>query len=98
MSWKTAEPHTNRDTLAGQFRALRTLAICLEARLAHYEKEWYMEHRARADLEGERAINEILTNRIDALEAAIDAVFAADDSHPIVRQAALDNLYKVRNT
>lgn len=99
MGWKDAPLADDRDALAKQFRALRTLAASFEARLGHYEKQRHVEHRAQADLEGERATNELLTQRVEALEAAIDAVIVYDwsDCDSDV-QDAMAALSRVRNS
>lgn len=73
MSWKTAPLADNYNDLARQFRALRTFAVCQEARLNHYENVRHMEHLAQAQIEGERAANAMLTEEVERLNALLDA-------------------------
>ncbi len=70
--WTPPKPAETYDSLVKQFRALCSLTASFEAQLRHYQHDHHCEVTARAQIEGERAANQILTNEIDRLLAEID--------------------------
>jgi hypothetical protein len=72
MAWTPPKPAATYDTLLKQFRALCTLHAAVEAQLRTYQDDNRREMKARAQLDGERAANQFLTNELDGLLEEID--------------------------
>lgn len=70
--WKPPKPAETYDSLVRQFRALCSLTASFEAQLRHYQMDHHAEVTARAQIDGERAANQILTDEIDRLLAEIE--------------------------
>lgn len=72
MAWTPPKPAETYETLVKQFRALCALHASVEAQLRTIQWDQHREMQARAQLDGERAANQVLTNEIDRLLAEND--------------------------
>lgn len=71
MAWTPPKPADNYDALVKQFRALCSFTASIEAQLRYFQNDHHREIMARAQLDGERAANQVLTNEIDRLLSEI---------------------------
>ena len=76
MAWTPPKPAETYDVLVKQFRALCALHASVEAQLRAIQMDKHRENQARAQLDGERAANAVLTDEIDRLLAEIDGLHA----------------------
>lgn len=74
MSWTPPKPAETYDALVKQFRALCALHASVEAQLRSIQWDQHREMQARAQLDGERAANQVLTDEIDRLLAENDGL------------------------
>ena len=72
MAWTPPKPAETYDVLVKQFRALCAFTASIEAQLRHYQMDQHYETRARSQIEGERAANQVLTDEIDRLLGEIE--------------------------
>lgn len=72
MAWTPPKPADSYDALVKQFRALCAFTASIEAQLRHYQMDEHYETKARSQIEGERAANQVLTDEIDRLLAEIE--------------------------
>lgn len=72
MAWTPPKPADSYDSLVKQFRALCAFTASIEAQLRHYQMDQHHETKARSQIEGERAANQVLTDEIDRLLAEIE--------------------------
>ena len=72
MAWTPPKPAETYDTLVKQFRALCAFTASIEAQLRHYQMDQHREVTARAQIEGERAANQALSDEIDRLLCEIE--------------------------
>lgn len=72
MAWTPPQPAETYDSLVKQFRALCSLHASVEAQLRSIQWDKHREMQARAQLDGERAANAVLTDEIDRLLAEND--------------------------
>lgn len=72
MAWTPPKPADSYDALVKQFRALCAFTASIEAQLRHFQMDQHYETKARSQIEGERAANQVLTDEIDRLLAEIE--------------------------
>ena len=72
MAWTPPKPADSYDSLVKQFRALCAFTASIEAQLRHFQMDQHYETKARSQIEGERAANQVLTDEIDRLLAEIE--------------------------
>ena len=72
MAWTPPKPFETYEMLLRQFRALCVVHASVEAQLLAIQMDQHREMQARAQLDGERAANKLLTDEIDRLLAEND--------------------------
>ena len=72
MAWTPPKPAENYETLVKQFRALCAFTASIEAQLRHFQMDQHYENQARAQIDGERAANQALTDEIVRLCVEIE--------------------------
>jgi len=77
VAWTPPKPADTYDTLVKQFRALCALTASIEAQLRYYQMDQHRETTARAQVESERAVNEVLTAEIERLHMDIEELRGA---------------------
>lgn len=77
MAWTPPKPAGTYDTLVKQFGALCAFTASIEAQLRYHQMDEHRETQARAQVDGERAANAILTAEIERLQLDVEELRGA---------------------